>query len=120
MIKEELKNIEKVWGEEIWLVNRPEYCGKLLILHRNAHSSYHSHKVKTETFTCLEGFVRLIVDGKRYMLHPFCRSKTIFPGEKHKFIGLTDSIMLETSTYHSDEDVERFSESVAGKDDFIN
>ena len=27
-----IKRVEKVWGEELWLVNQPGYCAKILIL----------------------------------------------------------------------------------------
>lgn len=118
--KEDLKTVEKVWGEEIWLVNRPEYCGKLLLLDRGAQSSYHYHKAKTETFYCLEGYATLTIEDKDYVLTPFARPKTIFSGEKHMFLGITQAVILEISTYHDDEDVIRLSESKpAVKNEYI-
>ena len=114
MKKETIITVDKTWGEEIWLVNGDDYCGKLLIVDRNAESSYHCHKIKRETFAALEGHATLIVEGKEYVLAPFTRPKTIEAGEKHKFIGITAAIILEVSTHHDEADVERFSESKAG------
>lgn len=117
MKKEHFLTVEKKWGEEIWLVNCPDYCGKLLVLDKNAISSYHYHKIKKETFYCLEGYALLTVEDKEYLLAPFARPKTIFPGEKHKFQGITEAVILEVSSHHSDDDTVRLSESQRG---FIN
>ena len=113
VIKETFKYVDKIWGEEIWLVNSDKYCSKLLLVNRDAISSYHCHKNKTETFYTLEGYGLLVVEGKTYTLAPFTRPKTIEPNEKHSFKGLTNMILLEMSTPHSDEDVIRFKESKA-------
>lgn len=112
MIKESFNQVEKVWGEEIWLVNNDRYCGKLLVLDRNAQSSYHYHKNKQETFYAIEGFAVLTVEGKEHLLAPFSRPKTILPGEKHKYKGITECVILEISTTHNEKDVYRLSESV--------
>ena len=114
MPKEDLKTVEKKWGKEIWIVNCPEYCGKLLHLNKGATSSYHYHQVKKETFYALQGQVALTIGGKDYMLNPFSRPKTIMPETPHKFMGITNSIILEISTYHDDDDVVRLEESTNG------
>jgi len=111
MLKELLKEVEKVWGKEIILVNNDLYCGKLLLLNKGSLSSYHHHKKKTETFYGLKGQVALTIEGKDYMLNPFSRPKTIIPGQKHQFYGITDATILEISTPHSDDDVYRETES---------
>ncbi|KKN73876.1 hypothetical protein LCGC14_0396780 [marine sediment metagenome] len=102
--------IKKKWGEEIWLVNE-EYCGKLLLIKQGAESSCHYHPKKKETFYCLEGFVKLTIQGKEYNLAPMLRPKTILPNELHKFKGISDAVIIEISTHHDDEDVIRLSES---------
>jgi len=114
MRKEPLVTVDKVWGEEIWLVNCPEYCSKLLLLDKGAKSSYHYHKTKKETFHAIEGYAILTIEGKEYMLAPFTRPKTIEPGEKHCFEGITNTIILEVSTYHDEDDVVRLSKSRKG------
>ena len=99
------------------MVNNALYCGKLLVIDRNAESSYHFHTRKKETFYCLEGYATLIIEGKEHLLAPFTRPKTIEPGEKHKFIGITQAVILEVSTTHDEADVTRLTESKAGHED---
>ena len=111
MEKNNIKQVEKTWGSEVWIVNCKEYCGKLLYLKQNAESSVHYHKIKKETFYCLQGQVGLMVADKGYQLNPFSRPKTILPGEKHQFLGITDAVIIEFSTHHDDRDVVRITES---------
>ncbi len=118
MNKEPLEQVDKRWGEEIWFVN-DGYCGKFLVLDKNAECSYHAHLVKKETFMCIEGYAELTVEGKTYMMAPFTRAKTINPGEKHKLRGITAAVIVEVSTRHDDNDVVRFSESKVGFSDEV-
>ncbi len=115
MIKEERIQVKKVWGYELWLVNNDEYCGKLLLIDRDAESSYHRHKKKRETFYCFGGQVTLTVEGKDYELSPMARAKTILPGEYHKFKAACKSVLIEISTHHEDDDSYRQTASKSGK-----
>lgn len=108
-VKEEVKIVKKIWGLEEWLVNCEKYCGKLLYLDKGAISSLHYHKEKQETFTCLMGQVGLHINDRDYMLNPYSRPKTIMPGDKHQFIGITNAVILEISTQHREDDVVRLS-----------
>lgn len=114
-MKEELKTVEKVWGEELWIVNCDKYCGKLLFLDEGAVSSMHFHPEKQETFYALRGQVALTIEGKDYMLNPSSRPKTIYPKQKHQFRGISEAVILEVSTHHNDDDVVRFEESKSGQ-----
>lgn len=49
----------KGWGWERWIVNKPEYCGKLLFIAKDRHLSLHYHKKKDETFYLQSGEIRL-------------------------------------------------------------
>ncbi len=103
-----MEEVKKVWGSETILVNNDLYCGKLLHIDKGATCSYHYHPVKQETFHCLEGEVLLSVKGAEFLLEePY----TINPNTPHKFYGITDAVILEVSTPHSDEDVVRLEES---------
>ena len=117
----------KSWGHEEWLVNFNKYCAKLLFLKKNHFCSFHCHRLKTESFIVLDGKVQLIyclnprvsdseIDFTDYgndtsslefpqsiILHPKDRFH-IEPGLWHRFIGLEDSLILEVSTQHFDED----------------
>ena len=115
-MKEELKTdiaiIPKVWGHEKIIINCDKYCGKLLYLDKGACSSVHYHKKKQETFYALSGQSWLYLEGEEYMLNKFAGPKTVLPGQKHLFHGLSDdAVILEISTYHSEDDVVRLTDS---------
>ena len=114
-VKSSLKIVPKRWGREEWIVNCEEYCGKLLYLDKGAVSSLHYHNIKKETFYALQGTAGLTIEGKDYMLTPFARPKTIYPGIQHQFTGIANAVILEISTYHDDNDVVRLSESQCSK-----
>lgn len=110
-----MKEVKKVWGREVILINCPKYCGKLLYLDEGAQSSIHYHGEKQETFYCIEGAVSLMVEGENYVLKPFTRPKTVMPGQHHSFLGLANSVIIEVSTHHKESDVFRITESKAGR-----
>jgi len=113
---EPLITIAKAWGYEEVIVNNDRYCGKLLHLNKGAMSSLHYHLVKRETFYCLHGVAVLHLHNEDYMLNPGARPQTIMPMEAHGFAGITDAVILEVSTPHSDEDVVRLRESRASEE----
>ena len=111
-----MKVVEKVWGHELWVVNCPEYCGKLLHVNKGFTCSVHYHPVKQESFYCLEGHVELHVEGHTYQLDATAEPVTIKPSQKHCFTGVDNkSVLLEVSTEHSETDVVRITESRKGK-----
>jgi len=111
------KQVPKVWGREIWLVNSPLYCAKLLVLEPGMQCSYHRHKVKDETFFMLEGAGVYV----QHCVNPFPWYNTALlpgdnfhvpPGLYHRFWSAEGpAVLLEVSTQHSDDDVERLEES---------
>lgn len=112
--------MEKAWGREEVIVNRPAYCGKILHLRAGAQSSLHYHAAKEETFYLLSGRVELTLAGERGD-----RVMRLEPGDAvdiaalvpHRFKGLKDSRIIEFSTHHSDDDVFRLEESRKGLSD---
>jgi len=94
--------VEKVWGEEHWIVNR-EYCGKKLLLKKGFRCSTHQHPIKDETFFLESGLVYLEVEGEGRFLRP---GDTVHlpPRTPHRFSGVEESVILEFSTRHDDED----------------
>jgi len=103
------KEVLKVWGKEIWIVNR-EYCGKKLILNKGFRCSMHYHKNKDETFYITKGRVLMEIDNKKQIMLPG-DSILITPNMKHRFTGLEDSEIIEFSTHHEDYDSYRDEES---------
>jgi len=110
--------VHKVWGKEIWIINCPEYCCKLLIVDAHSKSSLHKHINKKETFYCLSGQVKLTVNDKILNLSaPESEPVTILPGDLHRFeaVNINKSVLLEASTFHDDNDVVRLEPSEGAK-----
>ena len=102
--------VPKVWGHEKWLENNEKYCCKLLTLNKGYQCSLHYHKKKDETFLVTSGHVRLELNGQVTHLRPgsFVR---IPPETPHRFAGIEDSVIIEISTHHDEEDSYRLEES---------
>ena len=105
-----MKHVTKGWGWEKWIVNKPEYCGKLLYFYRKKKCSFHYHKIKDETFYLQSG--KLIVrysDGddlskaNELILRPG-DTFYIYPGLRHQMESIADSELFEFSTEHFEED----------------
>jgi len=119
MRKESPKEVPKVWGSEIWLVNSDKYCAKYLNIKKGAQGSLHFHKEKEETFFCLSGCVELYICGDVIRMIATSEPITIEPNDIHSIKGLEESVILEISTTHDDNDVFRLREShgVVGEDE---
>jgi len=102
-----IKVVDKAWGKEYWIVNEPEYCGKLLIINEGKSGSNHCHKNKKETFFVLMGKVLLQVGSEGIKLDNTTEAVTILPGQYHRFTGISKSLILEVSTHHDDKDTYR-------------
>lgn len=104
----------KAWGSETLIANSL-YCGKIMHLKHGWRCSLHHHKIKDETFYVLEGQV-LFEHGDSQVELTMGQSIHISPGTRHRFTGLTDSVMVEVSTPHHDDDVYRDEPSGPVKD----
>jgi mannose-6-phosphate isomerase len=102
-----MKIIPKAWGYEIIVVN-DDYCGKVLVLNPGYQCSVHRHPVKNETFYVIEGTADIELDDAHHYI-PTSNSLTIPAGSWHRFRNMTEEriVMVEFSTRHSDDDVER-------------
>ena len=105
-----IKHVPKGWGHELWIVNKSEYCGKLLFFEKGKRCSWHHHKLKDETFYLQSGKILL-----RYADHDVLAASVelvlnpgdkfyVYPGLRHQMIALEDSELFEFSTEHFDED----------------
>jgi mannose-6-phosphate isomerase-like protein (cupin superfamily) len=101
--------VKKVWGEEHWLAN-DDFCCKELILKEDYRCSLHYHKNKDELFYVISGKVLIeLNDIKEILIEgDWIRVK---PYDKHRFTGLIDSVILESSTHHEDGDSYRIEPS---------
>ena len=105
-----VKFVKKGWGFEKWIVNKPEYCGKLLFFTRDKRCSWHYHKLKDEVFYLQSGKMVVkysddedISTAKELTLNPG-DSFHVYRGLKHQMIALEDSELFEFSTEHFDSD----------------
>jgi mannose-6-phosphate isomerase-like protein (cupin superfamily) len=119
---EKFKTVDKVWGQEVWLVNNERYCAKLLHVNAGWQCSLHMHPIKKETFIVLDGGVCLEVAQSNIDSAPLVTkqiqlisgdSYTLEPNTFHRFFSYTDqpAVILEISSTHSDDDVVRLEES---------
>jgi len=112
-----IKEVEKVWGKEYWIVNNDRYCGKELHLKEGYQSSLHYHKDKDETFYIIKGSMFLEVeDDNVWLIIPLKVGDIIDvpKGVKHRFSAYEgDCIFIEFSSHHDDNDTYR--EELSGK-----
>lgn len=99
----------KGWGEEVWIDNREEYCGKLLKFKAGASFSNHYHLLKRETFYLLKGklsFQYFDLTNADVITKEINEGECIFidSGIPHKVDALEDSVVVEVSTQHFEED----------------
>lgn len=115
--------VPKSWGWEKWIVNKKEYCGKLLNIAKDQGFPAHYHKLKDETFYISTGKVKLYysdnlsllafaVAGSAIPILDYLDSIILSPGDNfyippgrvHQIVALEDSEMFEFSTQHFDDD----------------
>jgi quercetin dioxygenase-like cupin family protein len=100
----------KGWGYEKWIVNKPEYCGKLLYFLKDKKCSWHFHKIKDEVFYLQSGKLLVkysedenIETAKEITLNAG-DSFHVYTGLKHQMIALENSELFEFSTQHFEDD----------------
>lgn len=99
--------VEKIWGHEEWIVNNTKYCGKKLVLKKGYRCSMHKHDIKDETFYIMSGNVLMETEYNGEKLKRLMTSGDVIhikTGMWHRFTGLSNSEMMEFSTFHMDED----------------
>ena len=105
-----IKHVEKGWGWEKWIVNCPEYCGKLLFFNEGKRCSWHYHVLKDEVFYLQSG--KLVVKYSDQDDLEAAESIVLNPGEnfhvyrglRHQMMALEDSELFEFSTQHFEDD----------------
>ena len=103
-------HVDKGWGYEKWIVNKSEYCGKLLFFEKGKKCSFHYHKLKDETFYLQSG--KLIVRYSDDDNFKMAQAIVLNPGDKfyvrpelrHQMEALVDSELFEFSTEHFEHD----------------
>jgi mannose-6-phosphate isomerase-like protein (cupin superfamily) len=89
---------------EYWIVNIPQYCGKILVQKAGTTCPAHSHRRKHETFLVWQGRVRMVVDGEAVEMRPG-DVVVMEQGRVHAFTALgEDAVIFEFSGQHFEED----------------
>jgi len=104
--------VSKGWGYEDWLVNKPEYCGKLLFFKKGKKFSWHYHEIKDETFYIQSGKIQLTYGWEDDINAESTQTTILEPGDtfhipvllRHQAVALLDSNIFEFSTTHFDSD----------------
>lgn len=99
-------HVPKAWGHEVWLVNTDLYCLKELHISAGWQCSLHRHRIKDETFLVQSGDVEIELGARRWTAH--VGDAIHVPAMTwHRFGSSGSAQLLEVSTHHSDDDVER-------------
>ena len=106
----EIKFVPKGWGFEKWIVNCPEYCGKLLYFVKGKRCSWHFHKLKDEVFYVQSGKILVKysndddLDSAKETILSKGDNFHVHRGLRHQMIALEDTELFEFSTEHFDSD----------------
>jgi len=100
----------KGWGYEKWIVNKKEYCGKLLFFREGLKCSFHYHKIKDEVFYVQSGMIYIthgptddITKAKTEILRQG-DSFHVPVGLRHQMKAIRDTELFEFSTEHFEDD----------------
>ena len=111
---DDITYVPKGWGYEKWVVNKQEYCGKLLFFFKGKKCSWHYHKLKDETFYIQSGKIKLLwsndsTDKSKANITILTKGDVwhVEIGQYHQMIALEDTELFEFSTEHFDEDSHR-------------
>jgi quercetin dioxygenase-like cupin family protein len=105
-----IKHVEKGWGYEKWIVNKPEYCGKLLFFNKGKRCSWHYHELKDEVFYIQSGRILVKysdeddIDSARELVLEKGDNFHVYRGLRHQMIALEETELFEFSTQHFDSD----------------
>lgn len=102
------KLVKKGWGIEAWITNNEDYCLKYLIFFKGKEFSFHKHEIKKELWHCLLGKFECVLQlengEKDYHIFKKSDKIEIKPNVLHQLKALENSIIVEVSTQHFDED----------------
>lgn len=107
------ETVQKRWGTEHIICNNDKYCGKILTVSPGWKCSYHRHPIKAETFFVLFGIGVVVLMGDEKIVMPG-DIIDIPTGAYHEFAAFDRQLslsLIEVSSPHSDNDVQRLSES---------
>jgi quercetin dioxygenase-like cupin family protein len=115
VLPNDMKFVSKRWGWELWICNSELYCGKLLFVKQGHHLSFHHHDVKDEVLYVHSGRMWMMwkdsVQPEDRPPDPVQRIEMppgyAFHAESgmiHQMQAVEDTLIIEFSTQHFDED----------------
>ncbi|MCL2475094.1 MAG: cupin [Chloroflexi bacterium] len=109
----QIKIVDKPWGQEVWFAITNKYAGKVIYVKKGKRLSLQYHEKKMESMLVLEGELKLIYGTDSTCLQEVIIGKgqaiTILPHTIHRTIAVQDTTILEVSTPEM-EDVVRLSD----------
>ena len=105
-----MKHVEKGWGFERWIVNKSEYCGKLLYFEQGKKCSWHYHILKDEVFYVQSGKLLIKtsnnddIEKANELILNQGESFHVYRGLRHQMIAIEETELFEFSTEHFDSD----------------
>ena len=103
------KYVDKGWGSETWIVNK-DYCGKILHFFSGRRCSWHYHIKKDEVFWLSSGKLLILYgwsddinQAEKTILYPGAKFE-VPVGLRHQMVGMEESMLIEFSTHHEDDD----------------
>ena len=105
-----IKFVPKGWGFEKWIVNKEEYCGKLLYFVKGKRCSWHYHKLKDEVFYIQSGRIKVLfsdtdeIEKAQEIILGSGDNFHVYRGLRHQMIAIEDTELFEFSTQHFDSD----------------
>lgn len=103
----DMKYVSKRWGWELWICNNSKYCGKKLFIKQGHHLSYHHHNIKDEVLYVESGkiiFTHNLLEDVQSIEMSSGYAFHVTPGVVHQMMAIEDTILIEFSTQHFDED----------------
>jgi mannose-6-phosphate isomerase len=105
------KVVDKEWGYEVWMANNEvnDYCGKILHIEKGRRFSMHFHRDKHETFYILRGkaLLRIIKTEEAEIEEVTLEEGDAYEINRlvpHQVEALEDTDIIESSTFHRNED----------------
>lgn len=111
-----MEYVPKRWGFEIWICNNEKYCGKKLFIRQGKYCSFHWHEIKDEVLFIDSGRIWMNYkepDGVIQYIEMYAgQAFHVKPGVIHQMHAVEDTMILEFSTQHFDEDSYRETEKL--------
>lgn len=105
VLPNDMKYVSKRWGWELWICNSELYCGKLLFVKQGHHLSFHHHNIKDEVLYVHSGRMWMMwADPVQQVEMPPGYAFHAEPKTKHQMQAIEDTLIIEFSTQHFDED----------------